>query len=51
MKKKLWKRGCVVLGGGILAFSMAGCGKVTSETLLKSMSENMSKEENYKLDM
>lgn len=51
MKKILWKRGCVVLGGGILALSMAGCGKVTSETLLKSMSENMSKEENYKLDM
>lgn len=51
MKKILWKRGCVVLGGGILALSMAGCGKVTSETLLKSMSENMTKEENYKLDM
>lgn len=51
MKKILWKRGCVVFGGGLLVLSLAGCGKVTSETLLKSMSQNMSKEENYKMDM
>lgn len=51
MKKKLVKYSCAILGSSILILTMTGCGKVTSDSLLKSMSQNMSKEENYKMDM
>lgn len=51
MKKKLVTYSCAILGSGILIFNMTGCGKVTSDSILKSMSQNMSKEENYKMDM
>ena len=51
MKKKFVRYSCAVLGSSILILSVTGCGKATSESLLKSMSENMSKAENYKIDM
>lgn len=51
MKKKLVKYSCAILGSSIMILNITGCGKVTSESILKSMSQNMSKEENYKIDM
>lgn len=51
MKKKLVKYSCAILGSSIMILNITGCGKVTSESILKSMSQKMSKEENYKIDM
>lgn len=51
MKKNLWKYGCTLLAGSILILNITGCGRVTAESLMNSMSENMSKVNDYKIDM
>ncbi|WP_394927476.1 hypothetical protein [uncultured Robinsoniella sp.] len=51
MKKNLWKYGCAIITGSILILNTAGCSKVTAESLIKSASENMAKEDDYKIDM
>lgn len=51
MKKNLWKYGCTLLAGSFLILNITGCGKVTAESLVNSMSENMSKVKDYKIDM
>lgn len=51
MKKNLWKYGCAFITGSILILSTAGCSKVTAESLMTSISENMAEENDYKIDM
>lgn len=51
MKKNLWKYGCAFVTGSILILNTAGCSKVTAESLMTSISENMAEENDYKIDM